>query len=94
MPTPAYEPAQLRQVVFDTLRRIAPESAPECLSQARPLREQVDLGSLDWMNFLDALQDALGVEIPERDWATLVTLDDLLAYLALRLTPVDGAVAR
>ena len=75
----------LRQAVFATLRRIAPEIAPGELAPDRPLRDQVDLDSIDWLNFLLGLHDALGVEIPETDYAALVTLDDLVAYLRARL---------
>ena len=32
-----------------------------------------------------ALHDALGVDIPESDYAKLVTLDDLAAYLGSRI---------
>ncbi len=73
--------ATLRQTVLTTLHRIAPEIEPEELLPAMPLRDQVDLDSMDWLNFLQALHTALGVEIPERDYAKLVTLDDLVAYL-------------
>ena len=76
--------APLRLAVFEILQRIAPEASPAALDPARPLRDQVDLGSMDWMNFLDALQERLGIDIPEADWAKLVTLDDLLAYLQAR----------
>jgi acyl carrier protein len=75
----------LRQTVFATLRRIAPEVAPAELAPDRPLRDQVDLDSIDWLNFLLGLHDALGVEIPETDYAALVTLDDLVAYLRARV---------
>ena len=76
------DPKTLRQAVLDTLRRIAPELSPGALQPAKPLRDQVDLDSMDWLNFLVALHEKLGVEIPEADYARLVTLDDLLAYLA------------
>ena len=75
----------LRQTVLATLRRIAPEIEPEELLPAKPLRDQVDLYSMDWLNFLQALHAALGVDIPERDYAKLVTLDDLAAYLGSRI---------
>jgi acyl carrier protein len=75
----------LRQTVLATLRRIAPEVAPEELAADRPLRDQVDLDSIDWLNFLLGLHGALGVDIPETDYATLVTLDDLVAYLRARV---------
>jgi acyl carrier protein len=73
--------AALRTVVVDTLRRIAPEVSPAELRADVPLRDQVDLDSMDWLNFLIALHGALGVDIPESDYAKLVTLDDLLGYL-------------
>lgn len=48
---------------------------------ARPLRHQPDLDAMDWLNFLVALHERLGVTIPEADYAQLVTLDNLLAKL-------------
>jgi acyl carrier protein len=71
----------LRDIVLDTLRRIAPEVSAEGLAPSRPLRDQVDLDSMDWLNFLIALRRKLGVDIPEADYAKLVTLDDVIAYV-------------
>jgi len=71
----------LRSTVFDALRHIAPEIKPDDLAPGTPLRDQVDLDSMDWLNLLDALHSKLAVEIPEADYEKLVTLDDLLAYL-------------
>lgn len=79
------DPATLRQTVPDTLRRIAPEASPDVLQPAKRLRDQVDLDSMDWLNFLVALHEKLGVDIPEADYGKLVTLDDLLAYLGVKL---------
>jgi acyl carrier protein len=71
----------VRQTVLDTLRRIAPEFSPADLDPAQPLRDQVDLGSMDWLNFMAALEESLRVDIPESDYGKLVTLDDLVACL-------------
>jgi acyl carrier protein len=71
--------------VLDALRRIAPEVAPETLAAGKPLRDQVDLDSMDWLNFLVGLHERLRVDIPEADYARLVTLEDLLAYLRVKL---------
>ena len=75
----------LRKAIFDTLRRIAPEVAPASLAPATPLRDQVDLDSMDWLNFLLGLHARLGVDIPEADYMKLVTLDDLIAYLKAKV---------
>jgi acyl carrier protein len=85
MTTTQLDATTLRQAVFDVLRRIAPEVSADEIKPSTPLRDQIDLDSMDWLNFLVALHEKLGVDIPEADYAKLVTLDDLLAYLAARL---------
>ena len=36
---------------------------------------------MDFLNFVIALDEATGVEIPERDYAQLATLDGCVRYL-------------
>jgi len=79
------DPVTLRQSVLETLRRIAPEISPDELKPTAPLRDQIDLDSMDWLNFLVALHDKVGVDIPEADYTKLVTLDDILAYLKAKM---------
>jgi acyl carrier protein len=81
---------ELRAIVLATLRRIAPEVEPGELRPGVALRDQVDLDSMDWLNFLVALHGRLGVDIPEADYRRLVTLDDVVAYLAARLPAAPG----
>lgn len=76
---------EIRAVVMATLKSIAPEVEAGELRGDRPLRNQVDLDSMDWLNFLLGLNRKLGVEIPEADYRKLVTLDDVVAYLGSRL---------
>ena len=61
------------------------------LNPGRPLRQQVDLDSMDWLNFLIGLSERLGVEIPETDYRRLVTLDEVAAYLSGKLSAKSGA---
>ena len=75
----------IRQTIFATLRAIAPEAAPEEIAADQPLREQVDLDSMDFLNFLIGLHKKLGVDIPESDYAKLATLDALVSYLKAAL---------
>lgn len=69
------------EVIYKNLQRIAPEMEPAELVASEPLRDQVDLDSMDWLNFIVGLHEALKVDIPEADYQKLVTLDDLVAYL-------------
>lgn len=81
---------QLRSTVVATLLSIAPEVDAALLRDDRPLRLQVDLDSMDWLNFLIGLSQQLKVEIAESDYGKLVTLTDLLAYLRARLPPATA----
>lgn len=72
----------LAAAVITLLRAIAPELEPDTLNPARPLRSQVELDSMDWLNFLVSLHERFGVTIPEADYARLVSLNDVLDYLA------------
>ena len=71
----------LSATVMSLLRAIAPELEPDTLNPARPLRSQVDLDSMDWLNFLVSLHERFGVTIPEADYARLVSFNDVLDYL-------------
>ena len=77
--------SEIRAVAIATLQSIAPEVEAESLRGDRPLRNQVDLDSMDWLNFLLGLHEKLRVEIPEADYARLVTLDDVVRYLQAKL---------
>ena len=77
--------ASLKTRVIALLRTIAPEMEESELVPDRPLRSQVDLDSMDWLNFLIGLHKELGVDIPEADYARLTTLDKLLEYLDAKL---------
>jgi acyl carrier protein len=79
------EENQIREAVFSVLIGIAPELDPATLEPDRPLRDQVDLDSMDFLNFILGLHKKLGVNIPEADYRKLFTLDDLLAYLKAKL---------
>jgi len=76
---------ELRDLVLSVLAGIAPDADLASLAPGEDLRERLDIDSMDHLNFVIGLHQATGVEIPERDYARLVTLRDTLAYLAARL---------
>ncbi len=78
------DPDTLADTVVTLLRAIAPELEADALDFAQPLRRQVDLDSMDWLNFLVSLSERFGVNIPEADYAQLVSLDNVLNYLQTR----------
>ena len=76
--------AEVRAGVLAELRRIAPELEDGELAPAKPLREQVDLDSFDFLNVIIRLHEVLGIDIPESDYAELTTLTGAIDYLVRR----------
>jgi len=77
----------VRATVLSVLGEIAPEADLGGVRGDVPLRDQLDLDSMDLLNFVVGLHAALGIDIPERDYGRLVTLDACVAYLAERKAP-------
>ena len=73
---------EVRKQVLAELMRIAPELEEGEVVPGKLLREQVDLDSMDWLNFLVALHERTGKEIPESDYKKLGTLSAIVDYLA------------
>lgn len=73
---------ELKQAIVETLTAIAPEVDAASLAADRPFRNQVDLDSADWLNFLIALKQRIGVEVPDAEAPRLNTLDKLVDYCA------------
>lgn len=72
---------EIRDKVLEVLTSIAPEVDPADIRDDVLLRNQVDLDSMDWLNFLVGIHKHLQVDIPESDYASLRTLADLVCYV-------------
>ncbi len=77
----------LSEAVMSLLCSIAPEVEPGSIDPARPLRRQVDLDSMNWLDLMVGLKQRFGVQIAEADYARLVSLNDVLDELQTRLAP-------
>ena len=75
----------VRTKIAEVLATIAPEVDLATIDAAAPLRDQIDLDSMDFLNLIVGLHERLHVDIPEADYARLVTLDDLVSYLGAKL---------
>lgn len=83
-----------RRALEAALASIAPEVDLQEVDAEGDLRRQIDLDSVDVMNLLMALEESLGIEIPESDTSRMTTLDDSVRYLASRLETCGETGAR
>ena len=79
--------ADIGKVVQEELNNIAPEADLTSVDPTADLREAIDIDSMDFLNFITAIHQRLGVDIPEIDYPKLVTLNGAVAYLAAHLRP-------
>lgn len=75
---------EIRRAVLATIESIAPETDVHGIGPDQPLRQQIELDSMDWLNVITGLHDRLSIEVPESDFGRLTTLDSIVAYVASR----------
>jgi acyl carrier protein len=78
--------AEIKNAIFEGLRKIAPESDPNALSLDANVRKTLDIDSYDFLNFLIGLNEKLGVEVPEEDYGKLRTMKDMVDYFSARIS--------
>lgn len=76
---------EIRATVLRVLGDIAPEADLAAVRPDVAFREQLDLDSMDVLNVVIGLHEALHVEIPEADYPQLATLEGCVDYLAARV---------
>ena len=77
--------AELRAVVRAALGDVAPDADLDALTDDVDFREELELDSMDFLNFVTALCEHTGVDVPERDYARLASVGPCVEYLSRRL---------
>lgn len=77
--------SELRQMVLTLLGNIAPEVDPGQILPDVSFRDQLDIDSMDFQNLMISLHKQTKVDVPERDYPKLVTLNGAVEYLRARL---------
>lgn len=71
-----------RTIISSAIREIAPDVDPDGIDGDENIFEALELDSMDLLNIVTVIHERHGVEIPERDYGKLTTLDDFSGYLA------------
>jgi len=75
---------EIREIVLHVLGQIAPEADMSLIKPNLRIRDQLDIDSMDLLNFVVGLHKALQVDIPEADYPRLATLNGCVDYLAVQ----------
>jgi acyl carrier protein len=74
--------AEAKTLIIDVLSGIAPEADFAVLRGTAQLRDELDLDSMDFLNFVAALHERTKLDIPEADYPKISTLEAAVAYLS------------
>lgn len=72
---------EIEKALIAAITAVAPEVEPAAIDRKRPIRDQLDIDSMDFLKIVVALHEKLGVDVPERDYGKLATLDSSIDYL-------------
>ncbi|WP_142847410.1 acyl carrier protein [Telmatospirillum sp. J64-1] len=72
----------MMRTITEALCAVAPECDPERLDPDRPLREQLDLDSVDLLHFIMEVEDHLGVSLLDHAFDELATLNGFLRSIS------------
>ena len=79
-------PSEIRRIVLNQLGAIAPEADLTTLKPDLSFRDQLDIDSMDFLNFIVALHQEFHVDLPESDYPQLGSLDGCVSYLERKLS--------
>ncbi len=74
-------PAEIKEAILDILENIAPDEDLTGLVDDVPLREQLELDSMDFLDIVMELRKRYRVQVPEDDYVELATIDSTVNYL-------------
>lgn len=72
---------QVLAVIRDELARLAPEVDFDAADRHRPIQQEFDIDSMDFLNFITALHARLGVNVPEAEYGQVSAIATAVRYL-------------
>ena len=72
---------EVRQKVVDIIADIAIDDDVTTIDDGSPLREQLDLDSMDFLDIVMELKKRHKIEVPQEDYPQLATMDSCVQYL-------------
>jgi len=71
----------IRDEMINILAEIVPDEDLSNLDDNQPLREQIELDSMDFLDIVMELRKRYRIQIPEDDYINLATLSGTVKYL-------------
>ena len=73
--------AKVRKSLLDILGIVAPDADLTGLKEDKPLREQLEIDSMDFLDVMMELRKRYKIDVPKDDYGNFRTLTDSINYL-------------
>jgi acyl carrier protein len=72
---------EIKDLILEIIEDIDDEADFDSLDPAKPLRDQLELDSMDFLDIVMELRKRHQLQIPEEDYPHLASLNSCVAYL-------------
>lgn len=79
------QPQEVRQIVIDILEDVALDEDLTAIDDNQPLRDQLDLDSMDFLDIVMELKKRHKVEVPQEDYPQLASMQSCMDYLTPKM---------
>lgn len=76
----------ISDVIIEIIKDIDEDADTTALAADQPLRDQLDLDSMDFLDIVMELRKRYKLQIPEEDYPQLATLESCVNYLEPKLS--------
>ena len=76
---------EIKSALMEIVAEIIPDEDLTNLKGDIPIREQVELDSMDFLDIIMELRKRYGIEVPEDDYTQLATIESSVTYLEPRM---------
>lgn len=76
---------EIKKIIIEQILEIAPEISEDEIDDNKNIQRSLELDSFDFLKILTALNEKLGIEVPEADYSKVDTLNNMAEYFLKQL---------
>jgi len=76
---------KLKSIIIEQILEIAPDIERDEIENDTHIQRSLEIDSFDFLKILTAMNEKVGVEVPEDDYAKVDTIEHMVEYFLARL---------
>lgn len=76
---------EIKKAIIKSILEIAPDIEEDEIEENENIQRSLEIDSFDFLKILTAMNEVVGVEVPEADYSKVDTLENMAEYFIKRL---------